>query len=350
MTTDAQIQAEIEKLRERFTGTPELYREACALLFFRYGITPTANKLYQFVRKGSMSAPSDALSKFWDELREKSRVRIENPDLPEGVKTATGDFVATLWKLAQSSAEERFATHRAEFEASTNAANEKMTELQGEQDELVAELERLHEKLRQSHGEVLGLEKEISGKEAKCQTLQEQLDVAQRQRETTEKSLADTRRDFGQELEKLRLALQKSEERCEASEKRALIAIDRERTESLKLQKELKIARDALEKIHDTHSREINAISAELGELKLKYGTAEGILQEMRTRNLRLEESVQSLRASSEQARTQESIARRDLEHAKNQIHELMAQLKQAEGDRQKSNDHPTWSGKNQKT
>lgn len=331
MVTDAQIQAEIEKLREKFTETPELYREACALLFFRYGITPTANKLYQFVRKGSMSAPSDALSKFWDELREKSRVRIENPDLPEGVKTATGDFVATLWKLAQSSAEERFSAHRAEFESKAAEANAKMAELQTKQDEMVTEAERLHEQLWQSQERVLGIEKELSGAESKCQMLQEQLVVAQRQREVTEKSLADTRREFGHELEKLRLALQKSEERCEASEKRALMEIDRERTESLKNQKELKIARDSLEKIRDAHGREISAISAELGELKLKYGTAEGILQEMRTRNLRLEELVQSLRSSSEQARTQESIAKRDLEHAKSQIQELMARLKRFE-------------------
>ncbi|GAB3552032.1 hypothetical protein GCM10027343_37040 [Noviherbaspirillum agri] len=52
------------------------------LLFFRYGITPTTNKLYQLVRKGSMSAPAEALNKFWEDLRDKSRVRIEHRDLP----------------------------------------------------------------------------------------------------------------------------------------------------------------------------------------------------------------------------------------------------------------------------
>lgn len=39
------------------------------MLFFRYGITPTANKLYQLVRKGSMSAPSEALTRFWSARR-----------------------------------------------------------------------------------------------------------------------------------------------------------------------------------------------------------------------------------------------------------------------------------------
>ncbi len=36
-----------------------LYREVCGLLFFRYGVTPTANKLYSLVRKGSMGTPAE---------------------------------------------------------------------------------------------------------------------------------------------------------------------------------------------------------------------------------------------------------------------------------------------------
>ena len=65
-----QIQAEVERLRAQFPDTQELYREVSALLFFRYGITPTANKLYQLVRKGSMSAPAEALNKFWETILE----------------------------------------------------------------------------------------------------------------------------------------------------------------------------------------------------------------------------------------------------------------------------------------
>ncbi|MDX6008018.1 hypothetical protein [Cupriavidus necator] len=41
------------ELRGRFSETRALYREVCGLLFFRYGVTPTANKLYSLVRKGS---------------------------------------------------------------------------------------------------------------------------------------------------------------------------------------------------------------------------------------------------------------------------------------------------------
>lgn len=117
MPTEAQIYADIEALRARVSDTPDLYREVCTILFFRYGITPTANKLYQYVRKGSMSAPAAALAKFWEDLREKSRVRIEHPDLPDSLKSATGELVAALWTQALSAAQETLEVFRAEAQA-----------------------------------------------------------------------------------------------------------------------------------------------------------------------------------------------------------------------------------------
>lgn len=108
IVNEQQLQIDIEKLRGEFTETQDLYREVCVLLFFRYCITPTANKLYQYVRRGSMSAPADALNKFWSELREKSRIRIERNDIPESISLAAGDFVATLWNEAQKAAQAGF--------------------------------------------------------------------------------------------------------------------------------------------------------------------------------------------------------------------------------------------------
>ena len=90
---DQALQADIAALRGRFTETRELYREVCALLFFRYGVTPTANKLYSLVRKGSMSTPSHVLNRFWQDLRDKTRVTIDHPDLPEALKQVAAEAV-----------------------------------------------------------------------------------------------------------------------------------------------------------------------------------------------------------------------------------------------------------------
>jgi Plasmid replication region DNA-binding N-term len=113
---EARLAAEIDRLKVEFPRTRELYREVCALLFFRFGQTPTANRLYQLVRRGSMGTPAAVLGEFWAELREKSRVRIDHPDLPADLGAAAGELVATLWTRATASAGAALDTLRDEVE------------------------------------------------------------------------------------------------------------------------------------------------------------------------------------------------------------------------------------------
>ena len=108
VSQEAALAAEIERLKAAHPKTRELYREVCALLFFRFGITPTANRLYQLVKRGSMSTPTQVLGEFWIELREKSRVRLERPDLPPDLQAAAGDLVAALWDKSTAAAHSRW--------------------------------------------------------------------------------------------------------------------------------------------------------------------------------------------------------------------------------------------------
>lgn len=129
---ESRLTAEIERLKADFPKTRELYREACALLFFRFGITPTANRLYQLVRKGSMSTPTAVLGEFWAELREKSRVRIEHPDLPADLQAAAGELVAALWNRSSADAAGALDALRAEVEAERVAAKAEVAALQAD--------------------------------------------------------------------------------------------------------------------------------------------------------------------------------------------------------------------------
>jgi len=103
-----------------------------SLLFFRFGLTPTANRLYQLVKRGSMSTPTQVLGEFWTELREKSRVRIEHPDLPAELQAAAGELVATLWTRSNALAQASLDTLRTETEAERAAAQDAVTSLQAD--------------------------------------------------------------------------------------------------------------------------------------------------------------------------------------------------------------------------
>lgn len=246
MNFESEIQAEIESLKERFSETRELYREVCALLFFRHGITPTANKLYQYVRKGSMGAPAEALARFWEELRLKARVEIDHPDLPEALKVAAADAVQTIWGQATELARTELAVLRVEAQTElgkaladlgaaqerTKAAEVLVQEMHGRLAELEPQLQasnRAHESERRAHAATT----------ARTEALQRQVAELQAQQDRI-------RADFSAELDKGRTAIEAASERAAGAERRALREIEQERTGRSVAEKHLEGARAKL--------------------------------------------------------------------------------------------------------
>lgn len=330
MTTEAQIHADIEALRERIPETQDMYREVCTILFFRYGITPTANKLYQYVRKGSMSAPAEALTKFWEDLREKSRVRIEHPDLPEAVKTAAGDLVAGLWTQAQAAAQESLTAFRAEAQAAVLEAKSAKAAAETDRDAVLVQLNQAQQTNQAATERALQMERELAIEQAGKESLTAQLAAALRQHASLENALADARRDFAEELEKLRQALQKSEERHEAGEKRALLEIDRERTAAAKVQKELAQLRESQLAFAERHRSQVELLQNELGAARQNAGVAEGTLHEMRAIYQQQTEQLQSLRAALSEGETQRTVLERDLVASQEKVAVLERELQQS--------------------
>lgn len=271
--------ADIDALRTQFPQTQDLYREVCVLLFFRYGITPTTNKLYQLVRKGSMSAPAEALSRFWEDLREKSRVRIEHPDLPESLKTAAGDLVASLWTAAQATAQEGIAALRSEAEAQVAEAKQARAKAEEEAALLSAAQGKTTARLEQANQRIAELEQSLAVANATASSLEAQLQVARGENAALLHKLEEARRDFSVELDKLRAAADLAEERFRASETRALMEIDRERTSAAKLRSELESIRSSAEHSAERHRTEFAALQEQVGNYRQQVGQLEGSLK-----------------------------------------------------------------------
>jgi len=237
MSTENEILTEVEALKVRFSDTKALYREVCALLFFRYGITPTASKLYQYVRKGSMGVPAEALGKFWDELRSKARVEIDHPDLPPALVQTAAEAIAAIWREATAAAREELRALREEATAKVDAA---MSDLKSAVDDVARQKDAIQElkvqlqTAQQSLGEALAageVEKRSHAATAarllelqrSCDDLRAQL---QRQQEA-----------FSADLAKNLEAVSQANLRADASERRALLEIDQERQARAKADK-----------------------------------------------------------------------------------------------------------------
>lgn len=339
MNIESEIREAIDALRDTTANTQELYREVCALLFFRYGITPTANKLYHFVRKGSMSAPAEALARFWAELREKSRVRIEHPDLPDTLKVAAGELVGRLWSEAQAAAQENLNAFREEATACITAAD--AAKQRAEQDRQAAnqELEHLHEALDDSSERILSLERLLAPERAEKEALAGQLLAARRQHQALEAELSAARKDFASELEKQRDALRRAEDRHEAAEKRALLEIDRERTTTAKAQKELAQIRQSNAELAQRRRDELRVLQQELGDVRQSLGAAEGGLIKMREGAEQHLAQMNVMREQLSQRTTEAALLHRELELRDAKIKTMAQQMRSA---RKPSDAHPS--------
>ncbi|WP_233830099.1 DNA-binding protein [Paraburkholderia sp. ZP32-5] len=268
------LESDIEAAREHASDTQALYREVCALLFFRYGETPTANRLYQLVRKGSMSAPAKALRDFWVEVRDKTRVDVGRPDLPPEVASAAGELVAQLWRLSSDAASAALDTFRQDADAQIAAAREQSRQYDNERQQAVENAEQAANDASALRTRIGVLDARIVELQTANDMLAAQLAASKEEIASASTALADARRDFAEELAKLRRAHEQNEQRLAAAEKRALLEIEAERTAAQRLRKELQASQERAVALEADHRTQNDALRDELASTKAELAAS----------------------------------------------------------------------------
>jgi hypothetical protein len=294
IVNEQQLQIEIDALKADFPETKDIYREACVLLFFRYGITPTANKLYQYVRRGSMSAPADALNKFWLELREKSRVRIERPDIPENIAAVAGDLIANLWNEAQKAAQAGFsqlvdnaAAEILKYKLQSEVAEQKAAKTEHVLTEIQVELKNALKRLSETENLRMVDMLTLADKEKSLKTLANES-------EYLKAALISAREGFGAEITKISNLMDKSEERFRLHESKYLLEIDRFRQKALSLQKDLNKTSVLFKSEQSAHSKEVANLNKENSLLNKGIGLQEGQIESLKLDRTALSKQLKS--------------------------------------------------------
>lgn len=237
--TAAAMQTDIDALRDRFPRTADLYREACGVMFFRYGLTPTANALYQLVRKGSMSVPTEALRRFWSDLRERARVDLPHADLPDQVKQSAGRLIGEIWSLAREAADESIAPLRQSAAVEREAALAEKTGLQEQAVRLSAQLEDARARATSAEATIAQLREELSAGAAIQGETQSRLVESRAEIERLQGLIDSMSAAHETEIDRITGRVVQAEQRYIELEKRTLVDLDRERTAASKLQKQL---------------------------------------------------------------------------------------------------------------
>lgn len=227
--TESQLHQSVEQLRLQHTNTIDLYKAVAGLLFFHYDSTPTTNRMYQLVRKGSMSAPAEALKLFWQELRARSHVRMEQADLPPALKHSVGTLISQIWEESVQYAQQA-AEKNNQMLFTQIACAEK------EKHEVVLQSQQVQSALLMAEQQLQAQDQTIDKQRLDQQEQQIKLMALQHQITT----LVEQKQDLLSQHEKA-LATQReqsalSEQRAQDMEKYARLEIERVRQEALKQQ------------------------------------------------------------------------------------------------------------------
>jgi DNA repair exonuclease SbcCD ATPase subunit len=282
VSPQAELSLEIDSLRERFPETQALYREVCSLLFFRYGITPTANKLYQMVRRGSMSAPAEALARFWGDLREKSRVRIEHPDLPPELAALAGELVGSLWQRARASAEDAFSAAMVATRATVAEAHAQAATELARAESAAHALFQLQAEFSSTLTRLQDLENALAREQGLRDATERQMASAITQRRELQESLAAARREFEAQSAAEQQVLREAEDRLQGERQRLVADAEREREMSASMLREFEQLRRSADAQSTQHAATVESLQREIAHLRQDLGLAEGAVTELR--------------------------------------------------------------------
>ncbi|AJZ56655.1 hypothetical protein OI25_7807 [Paraburkholderia fungorum] len=249
-----------------------------------------------------MGTPTAVLGEFWAELREKSRVRIDHPDLPADLGAAAGELVATLWTRAAASAAAALDGLRIEVEAQRAEAQQLVVAARDELGRTETALEQRTAALLAAQVEVRELDRAQAEGHAQRQALEAEVERIRAALAARERELHEVREGFSRDLAKQREAAERAEERLRASEKRALLEIDRERSTATKLQKELDEATRRADRKDADHRRASEAVQAQLGDARHQAGVLQGRLDAVQAENSRLQAEMTMLREAETRA------------------------------------------------
>lgn len=296
--TESQLHVAVEQLRSQHSNTIDLYKAVAALLFFQYDSTPTTNRMYQLVRKGSMSAPAEALRLFWQELRERSQVRMEQADIPATLKQSVGSLVAQIWEESLDQAQQ--AT-----EQSSQALQVKLALVQKAQQESLEDLHALQGALLQAQQQLQQQDEKIDDLRAEAQQTQLQNAALQQQVQL----FNEQKQDLVQQHEKALLAQKEqislSEQRAADMEKYARLEIERVRQESTKAQQQEQQRFADLQQKHQNQLQQHQDLQTSYVELQQQYRYQQNLLEQSAKQQQLIEDKNQDLHALLQQLQLQ---------------------------------------------
>jgi len=266
VNSDDEIRQLILELMNQGLSTLEIYKKTCAILFYQHGIMPTPTRLYALVRKGSMSTPGKAIQEFLAQQKEKGRIELEIPEMPESLKTTFTEALKETWRIASQISSATAREQNEQHQRELNRFTQQIEQLDNKNQALESRIDEMAQILAEKDIHVSEMQKEIGEGKTKLSLESNRLAIATDQCEELKKQLDKARHDFIAESHRMSQEHEQGLARLKDHENRALMEIERERQAA---NREIKEIRNALKLREDEIRQRDNKLRGIASELEV---------------------------------------------------------------------------------
>lgn len=308
-TAEQQLLLEVEKLRRTQPDTLQLYVALAHRLFFDFDLIPTTNRMYQLVRRGSMSTPARALKIFWEQLRDQAQVRMQKAALPETVLRSAEQLLAQLWDEAVQHSEEQGQVERLQLQIQSQKWIKELDEAAQAHEQLKQEQANCLQQLAAQTSALQQSRQQASDWQARAQALSVELAESSARHEEQQRQWHSEQRALQERIRVLKQEIQQIEERAQAHEKRALMEIERARQE----------ARVRIDEL----SQQKQQLQLQLGEIQGRLATQSQQLKQAEQLQKQWQQQLQTTEHECYQLRAQLQQSEQELQRRQAQVRRL---------------------------
>lgn len=140
---DAVISAEVAKMKAGFAPRSLMVQRVAEIMFDEWGEKPSANKVYEHVRQGSITDINRDLKQFWDGLRKRKAGTMEIAGIPSHLALESAELLKSMWVTALNHATKTFDADKLSFKQVTDDLTGQVIQLQLALDAITESAENL---------------------------------------------------------------------------------------------------------------------------------------------------------------------------------------------------------------
>lgn len=262
---------------------------AARILFFDCSVHPSAKLVLECTQHGSLTDINRDVHEFWRELREKAKLRINAPELPQHLVDGFGDALRQIWEMCSAAAQESASEVRLRAIESVNQAEAREEQAlqekrlaQEQVHEAVAALRQERDRREEAAREASLLQAEVENLKAEGQKLSDRVQAEINAR-------ADAEKRFTSELEAIRQERLREADRFKGEINFAKQQIEAARMSEKTAREQFAATKSGMEVELTQYRTRLGSADASLAQAMTELGEAKGL-------NRALAKSVEDLR------------------------------------------------------